>query len=152
LRVSHLLADFAVALGIRRVPVSEPDGPAAELSNNELAMTRTLLASERTLMGWIRTALSMIGFGFTIGKLAQASEDGSVAGPLGLAQFSVSGLAYFLVLLGTFSLLAASVQHSQRVAALARRGLPHQSSIAFAVALLLGFLGIFAFAALVLEI
>ena len=31
-----------------------------------LATERTRMAADRTLMGWIRTALSMIGFGFTI--------------------------------------------------------------------------------------
>ena len=33
-----------------------------------LATERTRMAADRTLMGWIRTALSMIGFGFTIYK------------------------------------------------------------------------------------
>jgi uncharacterized membrane protein YidH (DUF202 family) len=32
-----------------------------------LALDRTRLASERTLMACVRTALSMISFGFTIG-------------------------------------------------------------------------------------
>lgn len=36
-----------------------------------LAVTRTRLAAERTLMSWIRTSFSMIGFGFTILKLFQ---------------------------------------------------------------------------------
>jgi putative membrane protein len=33
-----------------------------------LALDRTRMAAERTLMAWVRTALSMIGFGFTIYK------------------------------------------------------------------------------------
>ena len=37
----------------------------------KLAMERTHLSYERTLMAWIRTSLSMITFGFTLGKLAQ---------------------------------------------------------------------------------
>ena len=37
---------------------------------NELAKERNREAAERTLMAWIRTALSLIGFGFGIGKLA----------------------------------------------------------------------------------
>lgn len=34
-----------------------------------LAVDRTRLAHERTLMAWVRTATSMISFGFTIAKL-----------------------------------------------------------------------------------
>ena len=37
-----------------------------------LAMERTRMAADRTLMGWIRTALSMIGFGFTIFKFLES--------------------------------------------------------------------------------
>jgi putative membrane protein len=44
--------------------------PAAPTST-ELALERTWLAHERTLMAWVRTATSMIGFGFTIYKFFQ---------------------------------------------------------------------------------
>ena len=40
--------------------------------NDHLAIDRTRLAAERSLMAWIRTALSMIAFGFTIYKFLQA--------------------------------------------------------------------------------
>ena len=39
--------------------------------NDQLAIDRTRLAAERSLMAWIRTALSMIAFGFTIYKFLQ---------------------------------------------------------------------------------
>ena len=51
----------------KRKPMSE------ELKlNDRLAIDRTRLAAERSLMAWIRTALSMIAFGFTIYKFLQA--------------------------------------------------------------------------------
>jgi len=39
-----------------------------------LALDRTRLAAERTLMAWVRTALSMISFGFTIYKFLQVLQ------------------------------------------------------------------------------
>ena len=43
--------------------------------NDRLAIDRTRLAAERSLMAWIRTALSMIAFGFTIYKFLQALHE-----------------------------------------------------------------------------
>jgi putative membrane protein len=37
-----------------------------------LAMQRNLMAADRTLMAWIRTSLSLIGFGFTLAKVFRA--------------------------------------------------------------------------------
>ena len=45
--------------------------------NDRLAIDRTRLAAERSLMAWIRTALSMIAFGFTIYKFLQAIQQQS---------------------------------------------------------------------------
>ncbi|MDR3557688.1 MAG: DUF202 domain-containing protein [Syntrophobacteraceae bacterium] len=39
-----------------------------EPSSNQLALERTILAHERTLMGWVRTSTSLITFGFTLYK------------------------------------------------------------------------------------
>ena len=41
---------------------------AALDSSTALALERTRLAHERTLMAWVRTATSLISFGFTIYK------------------------------------------------------------------------------------
>ena len=67
----------------------------------ELAGDRNRMASERTLMGWIRTSLAMISFGFGLAKFfdylrytqpQQASQLGN--GPEYVGQF--------LLFLGTF--------------------------------------------------
>jgi len=48
------------------------DDPGSELDQlacaapDKLPVSRTMMAADRSLMAWIRTALSMISFGFTI--------------------------------------------------------------------------------------
>ena len=44
-----------------------------------LAIERTRMAADRTLMGWTRTALSMIGFGFTIFKFFESFQSKELA-------------------------------------------------------------------------
>jgi putative membrane protein len=43
--------------------------PSGRNTATELTKERNRLAAGRTLMAWIRTALSLIGFGFGIGKV-----------------------------------------------------------------------------------
>jgi putative membrane protein len=118
----------------------------------DLALERSYLASERTLMAWIRTSLSMISFGFTLGKIGQAMEDPEIKGLLGNRSFSISNIAYFLVIIGTLAMLGAMIQHFVRVRAMYRLGFPRQFSIAQGVALLLTLVGTFALTALILEL
>jgi putative membrane protein len=113
-----------------------------------LALERTLLAAERTLQAWIRTALSLISFGFTIGKLGQV-----VFTMPGMPRhIGTDSLGYLLVTLGTLSLAVAAVQHWFTMRKLRARGLPRELSLAFGVAILLVLLGAFAFSALVMKL
>jgi putative membrane protein len=81
-------------------------------------------------MAWVRTALSMIGFGFTIFKFLHGLQE---AGNLHLRRPEeprVIGL--FLVALGTCSLLAGIVQYIQTLAHIA--GSRPRLGVAFYVA------------------
>jgi len=118
----------------------------------DLALDRSYLACERTLQAWIRTALSMISFGFTLGKLGDAAKSIEIKGLFQHRQLGIEGIAYFLVVLGTLGLLAATVQHIFAVVGLRRIGLRSRPSIAFVIAILLTILGGFAFTALVLNL
>jgi len=119
----------------------------------DLALLRNYMAVERTLMAWIRTSLSMISFGFTIGKLGQVMTDVEVRGFLGrVRDLSVESIAYFLVILGTLSLLGAVVQHWLEVRNLRAMGFRRRFSIAFVVALLLSVVGGFALSSLILKL
>jgi putative membrane protein len=153
-----VLRKFGSALGVGHDPKEDDPAGSADLSTRlaqdrtTLALQRTYLAEERTLESWVRTALSMIGFGFTLGKIAQASGADQVQGIFGRHTWSISGIAYFLVIVGLVALLGATMQHWIRVRQLYAMGLPRQFSIAIVVALLVAAVGIFAFTALVLEL
>ena len=117
-------------------------------TGTNLALERTAMAAERTLMAWIRTALSMISFGFTLGKLGEVLASAKVTLALG-RESDVKRVAYFLVVLGTSSLIMALVQNRIEVAGLYRQGLKRRPILAFLVGVLLSLLGIFAFTDLV---
>jgi putative membrane protein len=81
-----------------------------ELKQNDiLAMDRTRMAAERTLMAWVRTALSMIGFGFTIYKFLQVFEEQSKVPAL--LPNAPRNVGLTLIGIGTFALTIACVQH-----------------------------------------
>ena len=151
-RMEAVLVD-ALGLGERRNEHGDVD-TSTHLSyeRTDLALDRTYMAGERTLQAWIRTTLSMISFGFTLGKLAQVLQDVEVKGLFRTHTLSITGVAYVLVILGIVSLLAAIVQHGLAVRELRARGLRRRVSIASIIALLLVVVGGFAFTSLVLNL
>ena len=79
-------------------------------TTNELARERNRAAADRTLMAWIRTAISLIAFGFSIGKLAEYLKKANpehVLDPIDSAR--IFGEAF--IALGIFGLIAAIVQY-----------------------------------------
>jgi putative membrane protein len=155
----RLTRGIAAVLGFASAEGVAPGADTMDVSTRlarqrtDLALERNYLADERTLMGWIRTALSMISFGFTIGKLGQALQEVEVRGLGGRAHtISVQSIAYFLVVLGCLSLLAATVQFRIRANELQAMGYRRKFSIAVMVAVLLTIVGGFAITALVTEL
>jgi putative membrane protein len=80
--------------------------------NTLLAMQRNVMASDRTLMAWIRTSLSLIGFGFTLAKVFQslAEEHVIIRGPAGNI-WTAQAVGMALLILGVFALVAAIFDH-----------------------------------------
>jgi putative membrane protein len=113
------------------------DLPAA----TRLALERTRLAYERTLMAWTRTATSLISFGFTIYKFFQfVHEEGRIAHPhslLGSREF-----AMLMILTGLVALVLATVQHRVNIKPLRAQSTDAPYSLAGAIALVVGALGI----------
>jgi putative membrane protein len=116
--------------------------------STELAFARTRAAYERTMMSWIRTATSLITFGFTIYKLFQLeglgrAQPGHLIGP--------REFAFLLVSLGLISLLLATVEHRQNIRTLGAQYPGNQRSLAALLAGLISILGIVALLAMIVR-
>ena len=102
------------------------------------ALVRTVFSSEQTLMSWIRTALSLFTFGFSIAQFFHYLDKRQdniqlAAGPRRL------GIA--LICVGILVLLLAMVEHVLRLRKMKKQGLPANSvsflPIGSAIALLM---------------
>ena len=108
-----------------------------------LALDRTRMAAERTLMAWLRTALSMITFGFTIYKFLQVLLEESTV-PIARPQ-APRNLALMLIGSGTGALVIACVQHWTYISKL-RPDQPYTPwDLTFTVACLIVLLGLLMF-------
>ena len=105
-----------------------------------LALDRTRLAAERTLMGWIRTCFSMMTFGFTIFKVMQ--ELRLFSGHTIASLQGVRDLGLALAGLGTFALLLACFQHWRYTRRLRRVQSDAPFDLALSVAFLVVCLGL----------
>lgn len=106
-----------------------------------LAFMRTRAAYERTMMAWIRTATSLITFGFSIYKFFQLEEYRKLEPDrlIGPRQFSLA-----LVSIGLVSLLLATIEYRQNMRILRDEYPDSHRSLAVFVAALLSVLGIVA--------
>jgi putative membrane protein len=113
-----------------------------------LAIERTRAAYERTMMAWIRTATSLITFGFTIYKFFQLEvprheERKYLVGP---RQFAIA-----MVCIGLFSLLLATIEYRQNILALRSQIVDKQRSLAVITATLISGLGVIALVLMILR-
>src|SRR5262245_25026367 len=102
-------------------------------------------------MAWIRTAFSMISFGFTMVKFFQMldSSRGPTVGLFGRT-WAPSTVGLALISIGIFALVVAVLQHRQSLHALHKEGLAPTWSLALTVAALVAVLGLFGLGSLVL--
>ncbi|MGI0486650.1 YidH family protein [Pantanalinema rosaneae CENA516] len=92
------------------LPSSNVPEPEPYNLNNELAKERTRAAADRTLMAWIRTSLSLIGFGFgipTIVRTLEATRVGAYFNPHHVT--NAVGLAFISI--GMFAIATALKEH-----------------------------------------
>jgi putative membrane protein len=102
---------------------------------------RTRLASERTLMAWIRTCTSLIAFGFTIFKFFQYL---STKEELGKPIVSPWVVGVMMIVVGLTGLTLAWFQHRQEMKALKAAGGIMPYSISGIMAGLIAVLGVVA--------
>ena len=91
---------------------SAPKGQA-----NELAKERNHLASDRTLMAWIRTAISLFGFGFAIAKSYEYIEK-DYAEKTGRVLEAIPTPIIFgvsFIILGMIGILAGAIQYRNQL-------------------------------------
>jgi putative membrane protein len=135
-----------------REPVVESGSISTQVDkadSNQLAMDRTWLAHERTLMAWIRTATSMISFGFTIYKFFQFEQGRNAPGARGL--LTPRDFALIIVAIGLVALLVATIQNRIEVAELRKHLGSRKRSLAVLVAALVSAFGILVLIATVLR-
>jgi putative membrane protein len=108
-------------------------------------------AADRTLMAWIRTTLSLIGFGFAIANFrAILLNAGLVSNPREHANVAlVFGLSF--ISLGVLGLLAAVIQHWNILQHIKKNDFEHTGfrPLVFIEAILLIIIGLFAFVAVI---
>jgi putative membrane protein len=115
-----------------------------------LATDRTRLAHDRTLMAWVRTATSLISFGFTIYKFFQYVQEKSPAPRerlLGARHF-----ALIMISIGIIALALATWQHRRDMVRLRAAHPEVPYSLATVLAGLISLFGILALVAVVLRI
>src|SRR5262249_8583314 len=107
---------------------------------------RIYLAAERTFLAWIRTSVSLMGFGFLIARFALFLRDyGLMVRVNALSQPAVSsGLGFGMVCVGVAVCVMAAARHRAYIQAL-ERGVgnpPRDVRTSLAVAAVLTFVGL----------
>ena len=110
---------------------------------------RVFFAAERTLLAWIRTGLTIMGFGFVVARFGLflsllAAQHVPSRIPVASPSFFSSGIGIALVLLGAGSMIFAAIQHRRLVASLPVGDLPpfHSRAFPLVLAFILGALGL----------
>ncbi len=114
--------------------------------STRLAFERTRNSYENTMMSWIRTATSLITFGFSIYKFFQieAPSEKQRNYLIGPREFAIA-----LVCIGLLSLVLATLENRQNIRALGAQYAGKQRSLSVLVAALISILGVLALLAMI---
>ncbi len=125
--------------------------PSSGDISTELARERSRAAADRTLMAWIRTSLSLIGFGFTIAKVYDYLQEMQPERSIDAIGSPLLFGGSFIVL-GMLALLAAIIQHVNILRQLQERDFTYGGvrPVTLVVAVALFFIGGLSFVAIFL--
>ena len=112
-------------------------------ANTRLSYERTNLAHERTLMAGVRTATSLITFGFTIYKFFQL-EMGAPLRPRTHQLISARDFAMIMIAIGLFGLVLATIQNWQYRKSMRKQQIEIPFSLSLLTAGLISLLGLLA--------
>src|SRR5262245_28772852 len=108
-----------------------------------LALQRTFLAHERTLMAWVRTGASLMSFGFAIYKFfVYLSEEEGRRHRVGRLGFGPWEFAVGMISVGILSLVLAVLQERRALKLLEVENNTKYSSLAEKIAAILAFVGL----------
>ena len=98
-----------------------------------LSLMNTLMAADRTLMAWIRTAFTMLTFGFTLYKILQAMQQTGTALP---QENTPRNAGVTLIVLALIALIVGAIGYWRTVRQLEtfyEKKLPHSPSLLMAL-------------------
>jgi len=78
----------------------------------DLGVMRTMMAADRTLMAWIRTALSLLSFGFAIYKILQELEQ---SGRILPGEDSPRNVGVVFAISGTIAMAMGTIEYWQNL-------------------------------------
>jgi putative membrane protein len=115
--------------------------------STRLAYDRTWLSFERTMQAWIRTAISLITFGFSVYRLVDLVETNPAEGRY---RIGVQVFGFILVGIGFLALAISTVEYRQSIRVLREEygQSPRSTSVFFAG--LVAALGIFALVSMII--
>jgi putative membrane protein len=142
-------------IGEGKIDGSERSRTTNELAEirNELAKMRNRDAADRTLMAWIRTGLSLIGFGFGIDKIVDALAGTRIENTTNLmTNVRIFGMGFIGI--GVFSLLVASILHRSEIKRIESTDYTYRAPfpLALLVAVLVALIGLFTFFSILIQV